>query len=141
MSIGIPCPRASWEPLAFLDVTQTVDTQERFEGRLKAWLRYWMERRGLGPTEAAELLGKHQSYVTRWLQDERGDRGSSAFMAYRLAKAFGIDPDHLFNKDPDATYWRTYVPHSASRRGAPSAPLERPAPSGPKPHNSASREP
>lgn len=86
----------------------------RFEDRLRAYLRESMERRGIGVTECARLLGFDQGYVSKWLLRGRGDRGVSALFAYRMTRVFPIDPDHLFNRDPPPQYWRTYVPRPSA---------------------------
>jgi len=72
-----------------------------------------MERRRLGVTATAKLLGFDQGYLSKWLTETRGGRGCSALLAYRMTKEFGIDPDLLFNHNPDERFWRTYVPRPA----------------------------
>lgn len=132
-------------------MAQAVDTQEQFENRLRAYVRMWMERRGIGPTGLGELVGKSQPQMTRWLLGERGtgvkrDAGTSAYMLYRICKAFPIDPDELISgiRSPPERFWKVYVPHATQRgdgaRERPTPSSLRPAPREPKSRIPASDE-
>lgn len=91
-------------------VTQRTEEDARFENRLRAHVRWKMERRRLGVTALADVVGFEQSYISRWLMGGRGSRGISALFAYKFSQALDVDPDILFNQDPPAQFWRTYVP-------------------------------
>lgn len=77
------------------------------EDRIRAHVRERMTRFGLGVTAAAKMVDCNQGYLTRALQ---GTRGFSAGLAYRISKAFDVDPAILFGHDPPAEFFRTYVP-------------------------------
>jgi plasmid maintenance system antidote protein VapI len=88
------------------------------EDRIRAHLRQRMERRKMGVTATAKLLGIDQGNLTKILQRTRG---ITAGVVYRICQKFSIDADVLFNVDPEPNFWRHYVPRAPDDPGTASA--------------------
>jgi hypothetical protein len=81
---------------------------DAIQNRIRAHIRARMVRLGIGPTQAALKLGCHQGTLSNILL---GHRGFGVGFAARVADGLNIDHMHLFTVDPEAKYFRVFVPN------------------------------